>query len=220
MRLAIRAKFVKRLGLFVMFCALIRWAAICDFVIHWREVHKEVYKIEVDGRIRAAKIDAHAVIGKDGNGRMRDEKAALRPLCDKDRDDVESRNAVFATTAVVSAKCLSVVEDKIVFSRVLSRINVTRAAYVSLLLASIGYALYVLASAFDKSVFAEEVSGMTWCGLSVLILVSLFLLPLCTRRPHVSEKTIARCRQIVPPQELDSDVKTLVNIILGKEAER
>ena len=230
MKLAILARLVKRLGLLVIFIAIVWWVAFGSFWDDWGGAYGKFYGEEVKGLTRVGRlVSTHPVHDKEGRRCIRTEKEVIRPASDKDRADVESGNAVLVTTAVVNASCLSKTEGKIVYSKALSHFDVMHAAYTILCLVSIAYALYIVASifekisaSFDKTIATDDVCGRTFFWAAVLILASMFLLPLWPRRFQTSssEKAVARCREIAPPQNLDSNVKTLVDIILEKEAKR
>ena len=127
-----------------------------------------------------------------------------------------------AAFAVNDAACLSEVEDKIARSRVAAHPEYACLTYTTSLCIAIGYAMYILACIVDRSFAMNGVRYWSWFRISALILVPMFLLPLWPRRFQISasEKAVARCREIAPPQNLDSNVKALVDIILEKEAKR
>ena len=188
MRITIYARLVKRLGLLIVYVALVRGVAIFDYICDWNESYKGYFHKDVN--------------------------ACIHPLLQAvSRDDA-------AVSAICDANALGEVEGKILYSRMLSHPEVAQNFGSTWLCVAIGYALYLLASAVDKSFCVDNVRYRTWFGLSLLILVPLFFLPFIPRRLCTSEKSVARCREIMPPQNLDSNVKTLMNIILDKEAVR
>ena len=189
MRIAIYARLVKRLGLLIVFVALVRGVAIFDYICDWNESYKGYFHKDVNPYI-------------------------LHPLLQAVSGDDD------AVSAICDANALGEVEGKILYSRMLSHPEVAQNFGSTWLCVAIGYALYLLASAVDKSFCVDNVRYRTWFGLSLLILVPLFLLPFIPRRLCTSEKSVARCREIMPPQNLDSNVKTLMDIILEKEAVR
>ena len=188
MRITIYARLVKRLGLLIVYVALVRGVAIFDYICDWNESYQGYFHKDVN--------------------------AYIHPLLQAvSRDDA-------AVSAICDANALGEVEGKILYSRMLSHPEVAQNFGSTWLCVAIGYALYLLASAVDKSFCVDNVRYRTWFGLSLLILVPLFFLPFIPRRLCTSEKSVARCREIMPPQNLDSNVKTLMNIILDKEAVR
>ena len=189
MRITIYARLVKRLGLLIVYVALVRGVAIFDYICDWNESYKGYFHKDVNPYI-------------------------LHPLLQAVSGDDD------AVSAICDANALGEVEGKILYSRMLSHPEVAQNFGSTWLCVAIGYALYLLASAVDKSFCVDNVRYRTWFGLSLLILVPLFLLPFIPRRLCTSEKSVARCREIMPPQNLDSNVKTLMDIILEKEAVR
>ena len=138
--------------------------------------------------------------------------------------DVEAENVALVTHSVMAARHISEAEGKMVYGWALTHFGDACDGAMTFRLAVVGYVLYILAGVVvrrvDKSAAATDVCERTWALVAILILVPLFSQCAWPRRYHSSDKTVARCREIAPPQNLDSNVKALVDIILEKEARR
>ena len=141
-----------------------------------------------------------------------------------DKDVETETSEALVTDSVMAARYLGEAEGKMVYGWTLSHFGGACDVPMTLLLVVIGYVLYILAGFVarhvDKSAAEPDVCERTWAWVAMLILVPVFSLFAWPRRYHTAEKTVTRCREIAPPQNLDPSVKTLVNIILEKEAER
>lgn len=139
--------------------------------------------------------------------------------------DVETEmSAALVTGSIMAARHVGEAEGKLVYGWALSHVGDACDLFMTFRLVVIGYVLYILAGVvarhFGKSAAVTEVHEVTWASVAMLILVPLFSLFALPLRYHTAEKTVAKCREIAPPQDLDPSVKTLVDIILKKEAER